>query len=247
MDSNPIQCRPKRVFYGCGILSNTKQAHCDACWNSLLRAGFLVWGFLFVPHTDADVSTMLTLRSHQRANLSSLLMLYNGFFGEMLVKTLQSSTKIWWKPQLTHPFHPVSVNQPHLSIELIKQTQLVWLTVPLVGTSNSSNFYRGEKKDAEFCWTRTISASPPDPNIIISKKLVLEDLANGHSVVCCAKGYWTTFGHWNPPQGQILTAPRSVAALKVFTHREDAMSSALLGYWRTRGTAAVCSTYFKAW
>lgn len=90
----------------------------------------------FTPHTDADVSTMLALRSHQRVNHSSLLVLHMGGLRETLVKILQCSNffffpKLWWKPHLTHPFHPISVNQPHLSTELINQAQLVWLAVPL--------------------------------------------------------------------------------------------------------------------
>lgn len=89
----------------------------------------------FNSYTDANVSMMLALRSHQRVNHSGFLVLHMGDFqGDVG----QNSTKLQFFSNcgenhiwLTPPSHPNSVNKPYLNFELITQTQLVWLAVLL--------------------------------------------------------------------------------------------------------------------
>lgn len=137
MSSNAIQGNTEEVFYGCGILFDIKQVHCDACWNWLMRAGFPLRGFLFHSlHRCRCQHNACFEVTPEGKSLKPSCVTHGRFKGDVgQNSTVQQFffffSKLWWKPHLTHPLHPISVNQPHLSTELINQAQLVWLAVPL--------------------------------------------------------------------------------------------------------------------
>lgn len=117
---------------------------------------------------------MLALRSHQR--VKSLLVLHTGDFQGDFGKNstgLQFFFKLWWLSHLTHTSYPNSVDKPHLNFELIAQTQLVWLAVPLC-TLQMAVISKGEK-GSWILLNTTFFASLLDPNITIYEKFLLKE------------------------------------------------------------------------
>lgn len=117
---------------------------------------------------------MLALRSHQREKL--LLVLHSGDFQGDFGKNStepQFSFKLWWQSHLTHTSYPNSVNKPHLNFELIAQTQLVWLAVPLC-IFQMIVISKGEK-GSWILLNTTFFASLLNPNVTIYENLLLKE------------------------------------------------------------------------
>lgn len=122
------------MFYGCGVLFNIRQVHCNACWSCLKWTGFPLQGFLFrfLHRCQCQHDACFEVTPEGKSFRPSCVTrggILRGCWSKFYRATI--FFKLWWNPHLTYPSHPNSLNKPHLDFELITQTQLVWLAVPL--------------------------------------------------------------------------------------------------------------------